>query len=302
MVCSISGGSSTVERQSFQTAVGGSNPTPPLQVPTLYLEFCSGNDPRYIDIRSRHYVVHKGTHGQQLHFIIWYKGAIAGVISAASAVYATAARDKFFGITSENRTKVLNGIVDNVVFRLENHEKNLGSMVLSLWESTVRTLWESIYGVKVFGFETFIVREGLLEEFEHTDIISGRKKFEVRLVEDPEHNVRIGNLYKASNWFKCGETSGSSKGHDGLGLTGGRVGGKGVFLRKKTPVKDVYCKWVRGYNSPIESIYKSSWKSATTEGTVEEKTLAKRRGKLRKSILGKKFFKCGKRLCIYENV
>src|ERR1035437_4623053 len=204
--------------------------------PVLYLEFCSAKHPTYLDIRSRHYVPVKGTHGQQVHFLIWYKGSVVGIISGASAVFATAARDKFFGINKDNRTLVLNDIVDNVVFRLENHEKNLASRVLSLWKKSVAFAWEFLYDVKVFGYETFILREGLMREILTGKVDAlGRPEREVITVDDPELNVRRGNLYKATNWEYVGETSGSGKGRDGVGLTGGIEGGKGYFLRKKVP-------------------------------------------------------------------
>jgi hypothetical protein len=261
----------------------------------LYLEVCSSGDPRYKEIRAKHYVVSKGTHGQQIHCLVWYRGEVVGIISGASAVFATNTRDSFFGINQCNRTKVINGIVDNVVFRLENHERNLGSRVLSLWERTVSYLWELTYGVKVFGFETFIVVEGLMREITHPD---GTR--EVVKIEDPEGNVRVGGTYKGANWTFVGITSGSAKGHDGVGLTGGirdAEGNKrGSFIRKKTPIKDVYCKWIPGFSSPIESEYKSSWKAATAAGTPEEKALAKSRSKLKTELLGAKFFLIGKKL------
>jgi hypothetical protein len=271
-------------------ADGGSLPAPPLQLSELCLEFCSAGDPRYCDIRKDHYVVKKGNHGQQVHFLVWYKGELAGIISGGGAVYACAPRNSFFGMTKDNTQKVINGIVDNTVFRLVNHEKNLGSRVLSLWEKTAAVVWKDLYGAEVYGFETFIVREGLMLEVKEEGV------HEVVLVPDPEGNVRRGNLYKASNWLYCGETSGSAKGHDGVGLTGGREGGKGCFLRKKTPKKDVYCKWAQGHKAAIEFEYKSSWKAATKEGTPEEKAIAKEKSLKRKTYLGMFFYRKGNQI------
>jgi len=268
-------------------ADGGLIPAPPLQLPELCLEFCSAGDPRYTLIRKDHYVVKKGNHGQQVHFLVWYQGEIAGIISGGGPVYACAPRNNFFKMTKGNTQKVINGIVDNTVFRLVNHEKNLGSRVLSLWEKTVAIVWKNLYGAEVYGFETFIVREGLLREVNIHEVV---------LVADPEGNIRRGNLYRASNWTYCGETSGSSKGHDGVGLTGGRVGGKGCFLRKKTPKKDVYCKWAQGHSEPIEFEYKSSWKAATKEGTPEEKAIAKEKSLKRKAYLKTFFYRKGNQI------
>ena len=107
-------------------------------------------------------------------------------------------------------------------------------------------------------------------------------------------------MYKAANWTFTGESSGSAKGHDAVGLTGGLRGGKGSFIRKTTPIKDVYCKWVPGMSEPVESLYKSSWKAGSLDGTPEEKALAKVRSTLRKTLLGANFFMIGKKL-IQEN-
>jgi len=123
----------------------------------------------------------KGSHqGQQVCFLIWYRGKLAGIISGASPVLGTACRDTFFGITKDNRYQVLNGVIDNVIFRLVNHEQNLGSRVLVLWEKAAVATWENLYQVEVFGFETFVVREG-------------------------QGIVRHGSVYRASNWTFAGE-------------------------------------------------------------------------------------------------
>ena len=273
---------------------GGSNPAPPLQLPELYLEFCSSGDPRYQEIRKGHYVQNKGSHGQQIHFLVWYKGELVGIISGGSPVYACAPRNTFFKMTKDNTQKVINGIVDNTLFRLIKHEPNLGSKILSLWEKSVAGVWEDLYGVAVFGFETFIVREGLLREV--VEPTTENHGHQVLLDPDPEGNVRRGSMYKAANWAYCGISAGSTKGHDGVGLTGGREGGKGKFLRKKTPPKDVYCKWAKGHSEIIESVYKSSWKAATKEGTPEEKVIAKEKSTKRKAYLGKIFYRKGNQI------
>lgn len=264
---------------------GTIHPALPLQLPDLYLEFCSSGDPRYIDIRKDHYVPHKGCHGQQIHFIIWYHDRVAGIISGASPVYASPPRDLFFKITNKNREKVLNGIIDNVVFRLIIHPRNLGSRVLALWEKVAAHLWKQLYGVKVFGFETFIVREGLMRER-----ITEKAVREVILIPDPESHIRRGMLYTSANWSYLGTTSGSTKGHDGLGLTGGRPGGKGGFIRKDTPVKDAYGRWAPGYTAPVKSKYKSSWKAGTKDGTPREKQIAKRKQRMRQTFSNRRFF------------
>lgn len=151
----------------------------------LELERCKRTDPEYQAIRDRHYIPNKGTHGQQIHYKIRYNGVVVGIISGASAVYAVKERDIFFGLTNENRRVALNSIVSNVVFRLEYHEKNLGTKILKMWRKQIAIDWEKQYGVQVHGFETFII----------------------------ETDTRKGAMYKADNWTYLGETAGSTKVH-----------------------------------------------------------------------------------------
>lgn len=146
--------------------------------------------PIYQDIRDRHYVANKGCHGQQLHYLVKLNGAYVGIISGASSVYAVRARDNFFGLNKENKKVALNSIINNVVFRLEVHQPNLGTQVLAMWRKQVAIDWEARYKVKVHGFETFVVEE----------------------------EYRKGAMYKADNWVLLGETAGSTKVH-AKGLT-----------------------------------------------------------------------------------
>jgi hypothetical protein len=290
-ICENSFVSSTSERPSEGF---GSNPNSRSIPPDLYLEVCSANDPRYAEIRERHYVQKAGTHGQQVHFLVWYQGRCVGIISGASSVFGTAARDTFFGITKANRHKCLSGIIDNVVFRLElnQQENHLASKIVLLWEECAAWMWEKIYGAKVFGFETFIVKEGFVREemLDATDKFNRPMRRSV-IVEDPSgKHVRNGGTYRAAGWSLAGQTSGSTKGHNGVGLTGGKTG-KGVFLRKVVPIKDVYCKWVNGISAPIERDYKSSWKASTPVGTPEEKKLARLRTTIRRELLGTLFYR-----------
>ena len=67
----------------------------------IKLEFCKRTDERYKKIRDRHYIPNNGTHGQQIHFLIHYKGKIVGIISGASSVYGVKSRDDLFNITKD---------------------------------------------------------------------------------------------------------------------------------------------------------------------------------------------------------
>src|SRR6266446_1694308 len=193
----------------------------------LYLESCKLTDRRYKDIRDRHYVPNSGACGQQFHFLIHYDDEIVGIISGGSAVYSTRNRDGFFRITNTIRENALNGIINNTVFRLEDTESNLATLCLSMWRSIVSYLWEAAYDVKVFGFETFVV----------------------------EADYRKGTLYIADNWKFTGETSGSTKSHHGVGLTGG------VSKREKSQPKLIFCKWHKDHREPIDQVYESSWRN-----------------------------------------
>lgn len=215
------------------------------------LEVCKNTDTRYKEIRDRHYVDNRGTHGQQIHFIIHYDGEIAGIISGASSVYAVKSRDDFFGIPKgrEVRQKVfLPAIVNNVVFRLETHIPNLATKVLAKWRKVTAQLWEELYGVQVIGFETFVVEE----------------------------DYRKGSLYLADNWKRVGETAGSTKAHKGLTTASTRV---------ETSKKLVYCRWIKGKQIVPKVEYVSSWRASTPE----EKARAKQLTALRKEMLGKLF-------------
>ena len=199
----------------------------------------------------------RGHHGQQIHYLIWYETdhgwKNVGAISGGSAVYATGVRDEFFRITEGNREKVINGIIDNTLFRLELPEYNLASKIVSLWRKAVVKDWEGLYGVKPYGFETFV---------EYAEIDA--------------HRQRVGSLYLADNWTRVGETTGSAKNHVGKGLTGYLHGNP--FTRESVAKKIVFCKWINPFTEPQVCEYKSSWRGQTPE----EKQLAKKRAAWRK--------------------
>jgi len=195
--------------------------------PALQLVRCKRTDPNYKSIRDRHYVKNNGCIGQQLHYLIYYKTNLVGIISGASSVWAVKSRDNYFGIAKENRRVSLPSIVNNVVFRLEFHEKNLATRVLSLWRKRVQSDWSERYGVIVHGFETFVVEE----------------------------DYRKGSLYKADNWDYVGRTKGNTKKHDsGIGNKGKRV---------ETSSKLIFCKKVK--NTRLSTEYHATWNKKTKE-------------------------------------
>lgn len=187
----------------------------------IVLREVTRSHPSYQEIRDRHYVANHGSVGQQIHYLIYLDNSICGIISGGSAAYAVAARDEYFGITKENRKTALNGIIDNTVFRLEKNVPNLGTQILSMRRKRVAKDWEERYGVKICGFETFIVEE----------------------------SYRKGCMYKADNWDFVGSTQGSTKFH--------QHGVEKKFERVSVGSKLIYCKRVRGGVLPSE--YQPTW-------------------------------------------
>ncbi|MBO7677524.1 MAG: DUF4338 domain-containing protein [Erysipelotrichaceae bacterium] len=185
------------------------------------LRRCDRMHPAYQEIRDRHYIPNKGAVGQQIHYLIYLEKEIVGIISGGSAAYAVGCRDEYFGINKDNRRIALNGIVDNTVFRLEKNIPNLGTQVLAMWRKQISHDWEEKYGVKVCGFETFII----------------------------ETSYRKGSMYKADNWDYVGQTAGSTKMH--------LHGIEKQFLREQTEKKLVFCKWIKGGTLP--TTYFPTW-------------------------------------------
>jgi hypothetical protein len=215
----------------------------------VILEVCSRNDKRYVSFRNRHYIPNRGCHGQQIHFLIHYKGEHVGIISGASSVYAVGERDKFFNIPQDKTIKqkrYLPAIINNVVFRLECHEKNLGTRVLAKFRRVSAQLWKSLYGVDVIGFETFVI----------------------------ENERRKGSMYKADNWTYLGETKGSTKTHSGL---------LNKSERKDTEIKMIFA--VKTKKNLPTTDYVSSWRASTEEEKQRAKTIAT----MKKRLIGKMF-------------
>jgi len=215
----------------------------------VILEVCTRTDERYTSFRNRHYIPNSGCHGQQIHFIIHYKGEPVGIISGASSVYAVSPRDAFFGIPKDKvikQKRYLPAIINNVVFRLEHHEKNLGTKILAKFRRVSTELWKALYGVDVIGFETFVIAN--------------------------EH--RKGTLYKADNWTYLGDTKGSTKSHKGL---------LNKATRKDTEVKMIFA--IKTKNKLPTSDYVSSWRASTPE----EKNRARMLATHRKELLGRMY-------------
>lgn len=201
----------------------------------IRLQFVKRTDPRYQEIRDRHYIPNMGTHGQQAHYLIFDEDNLAGIISGASAVHSCAPRDRFFGLSKDRRIKEaqINAIVNNVVFRLERTRPNLATQVLALWRRRIAADWEYLYGVPVAGFETFVIEE----------------------VRDYETD-RCGTLYRADNWSEVGFTKGNTKAHHKNAKGGGM---NTSHSRRDVEPKLIFCRRVK--KAQLPTYYASSWKS-----------------------------------------
>lgn len=188
------------------------------------LERCKRSNPIYQEIRNRHYIPNHGTFGQQIHYLIYLDEEVVGIISGASSVFAVKARDDFFGLNKENKKVALPSIINNTVFRLEKNLPNLGTQILALWRKQIAQDWEKQYGVKVHGFETFII----------------------------ENDNRKGAMYKADNWTYLGETSGSTKTHNGMANKHERV---------DTCKKLIYAIKIKG--TKLSTEYTPTWNKKT---------------------------------------
>jgi hypothetical protein len=175
-------------------------------------------------MRDRHYIPNKGCHGQQMHYLVFEGGQHVGIISGASSVWSVKARDVFFGLDKDNRRAGLPSIINNVVFRLETTRPNLGTEVLALWRRQIAQDWQERYGVKVHGFETFVV----------------------------ENEHRKGAMYRADNWTSLGSTAGRTKQHKSAG---GLVDGS-VWV--DTEPKLLFARRVP--KTVLSTEYKSTWR------------------------------------------
>ena len=214
-------------------------PLPPAQKDLVRLELVKSSDPLYKQFRSRHYIPPKGAVGQQLQYLVFYGSEVVGVIGGASAVFTNQARDEFwqFSADRDTKTRQLNSVINNNVFRLEYPAPNLATMVLAMWRKRIVQDWEHLYGVQVAGFETFVVEERLW---------NGK--------------TRNGACYRADNW----EMVGITKGYGDTNVRGREVGSKNLQARKL-----VYCRRIPG--KELCSEYTTSWNDPEKTKALRQK-------------------------------
>ena len=86
------------------------------------------------------------------------------------------------------KTRQLNSLVNNNIFKLDLPIPNLASIVLKMWRKQIAKDWEELYGVEVYGYETFVIEERLWNG-----------------------QTRNGGCYRADNWELVGITKGYGK-------------------------------------------------------------------------------------------
>lgn len=247
---------------------------------SIKLLICQRTNPLYAQFRDRHYISNNGCHGQQLHYLVLIDGRLHGVVSGASAVFGVKSRDDFFCLGrgyDEYRASILaskrdepfsrskpdaklkkiqlNSIINNVVYRIENAPKGVASQVLAAWRKRIASDWEELYGVRVAGFETFVV-EGNLND--RDEVCTDRN--------------RTGALYLADNWEKVGLTAGNTKTHSkdagngGLNVSHKRkdVSQKLVFVKRTTYGK-------KNRPTPLCTEYRATWQDKEAQKEIQRK-------------------------------
>jgi hypothetical protein len=213
--------------------------TEPARKNLVSLELVQRTDPFYVQYRKNHYIPDRGVVGQQLQYLIFYGTEIIGIIGGSSCVYANEFRDEYFTLSDNKdlKTRQLNSIINNNIFKLDYPAPNMASIVLGLWRRRVVVDWEGIYGVAVAGFETFVVEERLW---------NGK--------------TRNGACYRADNW----ELVGITKGYGNTNVRGRETKNKNLKSRKL-----VYCRKIKGVDLCDE--YQTSWGNPKRQQELNKK-------------------------------
>lgn len=138
----------------------------------ISLEACPKSHKVFSTLFLAHYPGSKGIMGRSLNYLIRLEGVVSGIIGFNSPPLNYKKFRAFFGTTNEKE------FVNNNVFRLICHEKNLATRVLKMAKRRVALDYEAKFGETLLGFITF--------------------------VEPP----RTGGIYKGDNWTSLGETEG----------------------------------------------------------------------------------------------
>lgn len=141
----------------------------------ITLEKVRKSHPVFANLYLTHYPGSKGIFGRSINYLVRVDGKVAGIIGVNSPPLNYKKFVSFFGCKCTEKN-----YVNNNVFRLVIHDKNLGTQVLKLFRQVVKRDYEKLYKDTLAGIVTF--------------------------VELP----RTGAIYKADNWQCLGETQGIS--------------------------------------------------------------------------------------------
>ena len=140
--------------------------------PELQLLRVPKSDGLFGKLFFEHYPGSKGIPGRSLCYLVYKNHICVGIIGVNSPPRKYKKFRDFFNDDDETY------FVNNNVFRLINHEKNLGTKVLKLFRETVRKDYDEKYPQELHGIVTFV---------------------------EPPRN---GAVYKADNWIYLGKTAG----------------------------------------------------------------------------------------------
>ncbi len=154
---------------------------------TLLLKQCESPDDQALfgQIVNEHhsYVKHARTPTRRIHWLVYNENQPIGAIGINSCTMNLGPRDRFLGVKSNRgRLSKLKNLANNYRFCLikDRCPPNTASQVLRLMREEAPKVWQSKYGNKLIGIETFV------------------------------GNGLPGSCYKADNWRYLGETKGWS--------------------------------------------------------------------------------------------
>ncbi len=119
------------------------------------------SDPRILSDMAVHYSHPKGFVGRNICYAIMVGAIYYGAIVGGSSTLHLVGRDKFFGITTENKKEKLVQIVNNIFYHIEKKNgrypiRNMVPAVLRAFRERISLDWKEKYGDTVVGFESLI--------------------------------------------------------------------------------------------------------------------------------------------------
>lgn len=131
-----------------------------------------------------HYLGYQPLPGAQLRYVVRAGERIVALLGFGAAAWKTRPRDQFIGWTPQQREQQLHRVVNNARFLILPWVRcpNLASAILGRAARRIAEDWHTQYGYRPVLLETFV-----------------------------EHPRFRGNVYRAANWTRLGETAGRGK-------------------------------------------------------------------------------------------